>query len=200
MVSEIQHRRGRYRNHTLTPRSALWQSGYYFAPLETTGFQTQCELSKLIELLRRYSTDVCHAEGKNWARLHVLRPPLTLHPCEKVIGVFFQNQFWSRSLDINILCLVCIKRSIDAVKTCQISKRGYQQGPSDEKFKKGRCKFCGDKLGHRIMEAVGFFDNKMHNCTKIAFNFTNRWSNGIVSWFSDIILHRWYFRKLYTIK
>ena len=58
-----------------------------------------------------------------------------LHPCEKVIGMFFQNQIWSRLLDINRFCLVCIKRSIEEVKKCQISKRDYQQGPSDETSK-----------------------------------------------------------------
>ena len=36
--------------------------------------------------------------------------------------------------------------------------------------------------------------------TLIARNFTNRWNNGVVSWSSDVILHRLYFRKLYTIK
>ena len=79
-------------------------------------------------------------------------------------------------------------------KKCQISKRGYQQGPSDEKLKKGRYQFCDEKFGHRIMEAVGFFDYKMRDFTQIAFNFTNRWNMGVVSWFSDIILHKWYFR------
>ena len=53
---------------------------------------------------------------------------LIVHPCEKVIGMFFQNQIWSRLLDINQLCSVCIKRSIEEVEKCQISKRGYQQG------------------------------------------------------------------------
>ena len=66
---------------------------------------------------------------------------------------FFQNQIWSGSLDINILCLVCVKRSTGEVKKCQISKCGYQQGPSDEALKKARCQFCDVKFGHRIMEA-----------------------------------------------
>ena len=83
-----------------------------------------------------------------------------VHPCEKVIGMFFQKLIWSGLLHINRLCLVCIKRSILEVKKCQISKRGYQQGTSDEKLKKGRYQFCDDKFSHRIMEAVGFFDYK----------------------------------------
>ena len=53
----------------------------------------------------------------------------------------------------------------------EISKRGYQQGPSDGTLKEGLCQFCDDKFGHRIMEAVGFFDYKMRNFTQIAFNF-----------------------------
>ena len=106
-----------------------------------------------------------------------------VHPCEKVIGMFFQNQIWSRLLDINRMCLVFIKRSIGEVKKCQISKRGYQQRPSDETLKSARCQFCDDKFGHRITEAVGFFDYKMRKFTQITFNFTNRWSKDVVSWF-----------------
>ena len=86
-----------------------------------------------------------------------------VHPCEKVVGIFFQNQIWSRLLDINRLCLICIERSIEEVKRCQISKRGYEQGPSDETLKKARYQFCDVKFGHRIMVAVGLFDYKMCN-------------------------------------
>ena len=119
-----------------------------------------------------------------------------VHPCEKVIGMFFQNQIWSRLLDINRLRLVCIKRSIEEVKKCQISKHGYHQWLSDETLKKAWCQFCDVKFGHRIMEAMGFFDYKMHSITQITLNFTNRWSKGVFWWLSDIILHKWYFRKL----
>ena len=31
-----------------------------------------------------------------------------VHPCEKVIGIFFQNQIWSRLFYFNRLCLICI--------------------------------------------------------------------------------------------
>ena len=140
----------------------------------------------------KFNTVYCHQTGQQYK--------YSVHPCEKVIGIFFQNQIWSRLLYINRLCLVCIKRSIEEVKMCQISKRGYQQGPRDETLKNVRCQFCDDKFGHRIMEAVGFFDYKMRNFTQTTLNFTNRWSKGVDSWFSDNILHKWYFRKLYTIK
>ena len=86
-----------------------------------------------------------------------------VHPYEKVIGIFFQNQIWSRLLDINRLCLICIKISIEEVKRRPISKRGYQQWPSDEILKKARYQFCDVKFGHRIMVAVGLFDYKMCN-------------------------------------
>ena len=86
-----------------------------------------------------------------------------IHPCEKVIGIFFQNQIWSRLLDINRLCLICIKRSIEEVKMCQIYKRDYQKGPSDETLKKARYQFCDVKFGHRITVAMGLFDYKMCN-------------------------------------
>ena len=46
---------------------------------------------------------------------------------------------------------------------CPISKRGYQQGPSDETLKKTRYQFCDVKFDHRIMVAVGLFDYKMSN-------------------------------------
>ena len=114
---------------------------------------------------------------------------INVHPCEKVIGMFFHNQIWSRLLHMIRLCLVCIKRSIEEVTKCQISKRGYYQGRSDEIFKKARCQICDVKFGHRIMEAVVFFDQKMHNFIQITFNFTNMWSKDVISWFSDIILH-----------
>ena len=50
------------------------------------------------------------------------------------------------------------------------------------------------------MEAVGFFDYKIRNFTQITFNFTNMGSKGIVSRYSDFIWHKWYCRKLYTVK
>ena len=78
-----------------------------------------------------------------------------VHPCEKVVGIFFQNQIWSRLVDINRLCLICIKISIEVVKMCQLSKRGYQQGPSDETLKKARYQSCDVKFGHRIIVTVG---------------------------------------------
>ena len=81
-----------------------------------------------------------------------------MHPSEKVIGLFIRNQIRSRLLKINRLCLVCIKRSIEELKKCQISKRSYQQGLSDKTLKKARCQFCHVKFGHRIMEAMGFFE------------------------------------------
>ena len=106
--------------------------------------------------------------------------------------MFFQNQIWSRLLDINKLCWVCIKRSTEEVEKCQISKHGYRQGPSDETLKRVRCQFCDVKFGHRIMEAVGFFDYKMHGFIQInvTFNFTNKWSKGVVWWFTEMILHK----------
>ena len=64
----------------------------------------------------------------------------------------FFNEIWNlRLLDINKLCLICLKRYIEEVKKCQISKRGYQQGLSDEALKKAWCQFCNVKFGHRIM-------------------------------------------------
>ena len=126
--------------------------------------------------------------------------PYLVHPCEKVIGMFLQNQIWSRLLDINRLRFACIKKATEEVKKCQISKRGYQQGLSDETLKKALCQFCHVKFDHRIMEAVGFFDDEMRIFAQNTFNFRERWGKSVASWFSYIIRIKWYFRKLYTIK
>ena len=51
-----------YYTHTLATGLALWQSGYNAAPLYTTNFNMQRELSKPIELMQRYefhSTNFC---------------------------------------------------------------------------------------------------------------------------------------------
>ena len=138
----------------------------------------------------------CLPHSLSITKLH----PYGVHPCEKVIGMFFQNQIWSRLLDINILRLACIKRATEEVKKCQISKRGYQQGLSDETLKKALCQFCHVKFDHRIMEGVGFFDDEIRIFTGDTFNFMKRWSKCVVSWFSDIVRLKWYFRKLHTIK
>ena len=60
-----------------------------------------------------------------------------------------------------------LKDQLRKLNKCQISERGYQQGPSDETLKKVRCQFCDVKFGHRIMEAVGFFDYKCTILSKL---------------------------------
>ena len=49
-----------------------------------------------------------------------------------------------------------IKESIKEAEKCQILKRGYQKGPSNETLKKARCQFCDVKFGHRKMEGGRF--------------------------------------------
>ena len=71
---------------------------------------------------------------------------------------------------------------MEEVKKRQISKRDYQQGPSDAAMKKAWCQFCYVKFGHRII-AVSLFCYNMHNVTQITFNSINRWNKGVVSWF-----------------
>ena len=110
-----------------------------------------------------YENAKAQSENIHFPSERLFRPDEMLHPCEKVIGIFLQNQIWSRLLDINRLCLISIKSSVDEVKSCQISMRGYQQGPSDETLKKARYQFCDVKFGHRITVAVGLFDYKMCN-------------------------------------
>ena len=98
----------------------------------------------------------------------------TVHPCEKVVGMFLQNQIWSRLLDINRLRFTCVKKATEEVNTCQISKRGYQQGLSDETLKKALCQICHVKFDHRIMEAVSFFEDEMRIFAQNTFDFTER--------------------------
>ena len=143
-----------------------------------------------VESCRIFKPHFC---SRNNLQLHEM---CYVHSCARVIGMFFHNQIWSRSLEINRLCLVCIKRSIEEVKKCQISKHGYHKGPSDKTLKKARCQFCDVKFGHRIMETVGIFDYEMNSFIQITFNFTNKWSKDVVWWFTDMILHKWYFHKL----
>ena len=85
------------------------------------------------------------------------------------------------------------QRSVEEVKKRQISKRCYQQGPSDETSKKAQCQFCDVTFGHWIMEVVGLIDHKMHSFTQMTSNFTNMWRKNVVSWLFDIILQKWYF-------
>ena len=40
------------------------------------------------------------------------------HPCEKVMGLFFQNQILVICQGINRLCLICIKRFAGKLKEC----------------------------------------------------------------------------------
>ena len=77
-------------------------------------------------------------------------------------------------------------------------ERSYQQGPSDETLKNARCQFCRVKFGHRIIEVVDFFDDKMRNFTQITFS--EQVKQVCCFMIFCIILHKWYFCKLYIIK
>ena len=63
-----------------------------------------------------------------------------------------------------------------------------------------RCQFCDIKFGHRITEALDSFDYEIHNSIQITFHLAHIWSKCVVSEFSEIMLHKWYFCKLYMIK
>ena len=113
-----------------TKTSAVtWQHAYYHS-------WNRCGSSVFPGITRIKLSN--HANAADWYMWNIT----DVHPCEKVIGFFFQNEIWSRLLDINRLCLICIKRSIEEVKMCQIYKRGYQKGPSDETLKKADINFA----------------------------------------------------------
>ena len=67
---------------------------------------------------------------------------LYVHPYEKVIRMFFQNQIWSRLLDINRLCLVCIKRSIGEVKSAKYLRMVITRGRVMKHWKKHDVNFA----------------------------------------------------------
>ena len=52
----------------------------------------------------------------------------------------------------------------------------------------------------RITEALDSFDYEIHNSIQITFHLAHKWSKCVVSEFSEIMLHKWYFCKLYMIK
>ena len=63
-----------------------------------------------------------------------------------------------------------------------------------------QCQCCDIKFGHLITDAMGSFDYELHNSIQILFNLVHKWSKCIVSEFSEIMLHKWYFCKLQMIK
>ena len=98
-----------------------------------------------------------------------------------------QNEIWSTLSDINALCLICIKRSVEEVKTRQISKGSFQQGPRNETLKKSQCQINDVMFGHWIIQAVALFDYRMCGFTRITFNSRNSWSKGV--FYGFLIFH-----------
>ena len=56
------------------------------------------------------------------------------------------------------------------------------------------------RFGHRITGMVSSFDYVIHNSIQIIFHLAHKWSKCVVSEFSEIMWHMWYFCKLYMIK
>ena len=82
---------------------------------------------------------------------------LIVRPCEKVIG-FFQNKTWSRLLNINT--------KVKKLKSAKYINAIIGRGQVINYWKQHDwCQLCDVKFGHRIMEATGLFDYKMHNFT-----------------------------------
>ena len=63
-----------------------------------------------------------------------------------------------------------------------------------------RCQFCDIKFGRRITEMLNSFDYEIHNSIQVTFHLAHKWSKCVVSEFSEIMLHKWYFCKLHMIK
>ena len=89
-------------------------------------------------------------------RSHAAYTVNDVHPCEKVMGLFFQNQVWARSQEIDGLCLTHIKDPLAISKYC------YQQELSDDLLKTARCQCSDIKLGRQVTKALELFDYKMH--------------------------------------
>ena len=60
-----------------------------------------------------------------------------------------------------------------------------------------RCQFCDFKFGHRITDS---FDYEIHNPIQITLHSAHKWSKWVVSKFSEIMLHTWYFCNVHMIK
>ena len=56
------------------------------------------------------------------------------------------------------------------------------------------------KFGHRITETLDSIDYEIHNSIQITFHLAHKWSKCVVSEFSEIMLHKWYFCKLHMIR
>ena len=65
-------------------------------------------------------------------------------------------------------------------------------------IKKARCQLCDVKFGHRFIQAMGLFDYKCAILPKS--HMILQTGEAMVLVYDLIILHKWYFRKLYTIK
>ena len=85
-------------------------------------------------------------------------------------------------------------------KKCHISKYGCQQGLSDESQDIARWQFCDIRFGHRITGVMISFDYELHNHIQIIFHLAHKWRKCVVSEFSEIMWHKWYFCKLHMIK
>ena len=80
----------------------------------------------------------CLPHNLSITKLH----PYGVHPCEKVIGMFFQNQIWSRLLDINRLRLACIKRATEEVKNAKYLSAVINRGWVMKHWKKRYVNFA----------------------------------------------------------
>ena len=123
-----------------------------------------------------------------------------VHPCEKVIGIFFRIEF-DRDHCILVDCVwYVLKDPLKEIKSVKYLSGVISMSRVMKHWKQARCQFCDVKFGHRIMEAVDLFDYRMRIANQITFNFTNRRRKGVVPRFVDFVLHKWYSRKLYIIK
>ena len=65
-----------------------------------------------------------------------------VHPCEKVIGMFFQNQIWSRLLDITRLRFAWIKKPLRKLKSAKYLSAVINRGWVMKHWKKHYVNFA----------------------------------------------------------
>ena len=115
-------------------------------------------------------------------------------------NVFFRIKF-DRDYLTSIDCVWCVSKDLlKKLKSAKYLSMVITRGRVMKHWKKYAVNFAISSSVTALWRRWVSLTKKMHSFTQITFDFTNRWIKGVVWWFSDIILHKWYFHKLWTIK
>ena len=109
---------------------------------------------------------------------------------------------WDRNISINCVWRWCLlKHPLTKLKNAIIYlNMAVSRGWVKNQWYIARWQFCDIRFGHRIMGVVSSFDYEIHTSIQIIFHLAHKWSKCVVSEFSEIMWHKWYFCKFYMIK